>query len=140
MQLTKHTDFAFRALIYLASIEGELTTIQTITDRFVISKSHAMKIINKMANKGWVKSIRGKNGGIALGCAADKIVLSDVIKVMENNVAPVNCEAPRCLIADACILRGVLAGAQRAYFDYLSNYTLADLLHEETRRILLQAS
>lgn len=140
MQLTKHTDFAFRALIYLAAMEDELTTIQTITDRFAISKSHAMKIINKMVNRGWVKSVRGKNGGIALACPANEIVLSDVIKTMENNLAPVNCDSPRCLIAGACILRGVLAEAQQAYFDHLSRYTLADILHEKTRRLLLQAS
>jgi DNA-binding IclR family transcriptional regulator len=60
MQLTKHTDFAFRTLIYLAMMEQELTTIQHITDSFDISKSHAMKIVNTLANKGWVKSIRGK--------------------------------------------------------------------------------
>ena len=40
MQLTKHTDYAFRVLIYLISMEEERTTIRTITQAFDISKSH----------------------------------------------------------------------------------------------------
>jgi len=140
MQLTKHTDFAFRALIYLATIEGELTTIKALTDRFSISQSHCMKIINKMSRIGWVKSVRGKNGGITLGCDPQTIVLADVVKVMETTLEQVNCSDPPCLILNACLLRPILSGAQQAYFDYLAQYTLKDLMNEQTKQRLSETA
>jgi Rrf2 family nitric oxide-sensitive transcriptional repressor len=136
MQLTKHTDFAFRTLIYLASTEEDLTTIQAIADRFGISKSHAMKIVNKLVHAGWIRAVRGKNGGISLGCDPREISLTAVIKLMETTLEPVNCHNPPCLILNACVLKGVLSGAQQAYFDYLEPFTLAQMLNDKTQALL----
>lgn len=127
MQLTKHTDFAFRTLIYLSMMEQELTTIQHITDAFDISKSHAMKIVNTLANKGWVESIRGKKGGIRLGVDPQQIMLNEVIILMEKTLEPVNCDQPPCLISGVCGLKGALLTAQQAYLDSLSTLSIADL-------------
>ncbi|PCH65877.1 MAG: BadM/Rrf2 family transcriptional regulator [Gammaproteobacteria bacterium] len=136
MQLTKHTDFAFRTLIYLVMMQQKLTTIQKITDSFDISKSHAMKIVNKLVHAGWIKAVRGKNGGILLGCDANKISLRAVIELMETTMEPVNCDHPPCLIAGACRLRGVLWQAQQQYLNYLAPLTLADLVDSETSKLI----
>ena len=134
MQLTKHTDFAFRTLIYLAMMQEDLTTIKKITDSFAISKSHAMKIVNTLAHKGWVKSIRGKNGGIKLGCDPREIKLDEVVILMENTLDPVNCDQPPCLIAGACVLKSELLTAQQAYLDHLATLSLADLANKRTQQ------
>ena len=80
MQLTKHTDYAFRVLIYLAGMSEERTTIQAITETFDISKTHLMKVVNELANKGWVASTRGKNGGIRLGVAPESVPTSAIYR------------------------------------------------------------
>lgn len=136
MQLTKHTDFAFRTLIYLAMMREEITTIQKITDSFDLSKSHAMKIVNKLVHAGWIKAVRGKNGGILLGCDANEISLKAVIELMENTLEPVNCDNPPCLISRACKLRGMLWQAQQQYLNYLAPLTLADLVDPETSKLI----
>ena len=136
MQLTKHTDFAFRILIYLSMMQEELTTIKKITDSFDISKSHAMKIVNKLVHAGWIKAVRGKNGGILLGCEASKISLKEVIELMENTLEPVNCNHPPCLISAPCRLRGLLGEAQQQYLNYLAPLTLADLVDTETSKLI----
>lgn len=133
MQLTKHTDFAFRILMYLAALEGDsLTTIQTLTQNFAISKSHAMKIVNKLVHQGWVTAIRGKNGGIKLGCPSHQIPLDQVVRLMEQTLDPVNCHTPVCVLNEVCQLKGVLWEAQRHYLDHLSQFTLADMLTPKT--------
>jgi len=134
MQLTKHTDFAFRTLIYLAMMQEDLTTIKKITDSFAISKSHAMKIVNTLVHKGWVQSIRGKNGGIKLGCDPREIKLDEVVILMENTLDPVNCDQPPCLIAGDCVLKSELLTAQQAYLDHLATLSLADLANKRTQQ------
>ncbi len=128
MQLTKHTDFAFRILIYLASTDEKLTRIQQLADGFDISKSHLMKIVNKLVHHGWVASVRGKNGGIRLGCAPGDVRLNDVVVLMEKTLDPVNCEEPLCALTSACKLKGVLLKAQDQYLKHLEEFTLEDLV------------
>ena len=131
MQLTKHTDFAFRILIYLASTDEKLTRIQQLADGFDISKSHVMKIVNKLVHQGWVASVRGKNGGICLGSAPQDVRLNDVVELMEQTLEPVNCEEPLCALTSACKLKGVLLKAQDEYLAHLAQFTLADLVDKK---------
>ena len=128
MMLTKHTDYAFRVLIYLASMKQEQTTIQAIADVFGISKTHLMKIVNALVNKGWVASTRGKNGGIRLNIEAKQLSLKDIVVYMEHNLDPVNCTSPMCCIAGLCELKPILLDAQKEYLNVLEQYSLADLL------------
>ena len=136
MQLTKHTDYAYRVLIYLAGMDDDKATIQEITDAFGISKAHLMKVANKLANKGWVESIRGKNGGISLGVPVEDIALHEVFILMERTIDPVNCSAPACYINGVCELKPILMGAQQAYIGYLAQFTLADLIDKKTVQLL----
>lgn len=132
MQLTKHTDYAFRILIYLAASDQELCKIQQLADRFDISKSHVMKIVNKLVNKGWVTSLRGKNGGIHLGIAAEEITLDKVVVLMEKTLNPANCTQPLCTLRSVCQLKDILLQAQEQYLSHLQQFTLADILDQDT--------
>ena len=137
MQLTKHTDYAFRILIFLASLEkNKLTTIQQLTESFSISKSHAMKIVNKLVHQNWVEATRGKNGGVRLGVSANEITLRNVVDLMEKTLDPVNCDSPLCALKSACQLKGILCQAQELYLSHLDNYTLEDLANHQTTDVI----
>lgn len=128
MQLTKHTDYAFRVLIYLGGMQEERTTINAITEKFGVSKTHLMKVVNELANEGWVKATRGKNGGICLGADPETISLRDVLVRMEKTLSPINCATPMCYINNICQLKPILVQAQESYLSHVGQYTLADLI------------
>lgn len=128
MRLTKHTDYAFRVLIYLASMpEDRLSTVQEIAEKFDISRSHIMKIVHKLACAGLIHASRGQRGGIKLGQPKETIDLRIVVELMETTLTPVNCDGPICIIKKNCILKNVLFDAQRQFLEYIEQYTLADL-------------
>jgi len=133
MQLTKHTDYAFRILIFLATLEKDkLTTIKQLTESFDMSKSHTMKIVNKLVHQNWVKATRGKNGGIQLGIAASEISLKEVVVLMEQTLEPVNCDKPLCALKTACQLKGILLQSQEQYLSHLGKFTIGDLVNSKT--------
>lgn len=128
MHLTKHTDYALRALIYLASMPpGEQTTVQEIAARYDISRSHMMKIVNQLATAGLVEATRGSGGGLRLGRASREIGLDAVVALMETTLDPINCDEPVCLLRGQCRLKEILLQSQRAFLANLARYTLADL-------------
>ncbi|GAA6152176.1 Rrf2 family transcriptional regulator [Pseudoteredinibacter isoporae] len=136
MQLTKHTDYAFRILTFVASMAEEKTTILKISTALDISKNHLMKIVNKLAGAGWIDASRGKNGGIKLGINPETVTLREVVELMEQTLAPVNCEAPLCTLNPHCHLKGILHEAQHAFMQTLEAYTLADLIRKPMPKLI----
>jgi Rrf2 family nitric oxide-sensitive transcriptional repressor len=131
MQLTKHTDYALRVLIYLAYKGEELATIKEIADLYGISENHLMKIVNRLARLGYVTTVRGKGGGLRLARASELINVGDVVRNTEETLYVVECLAHDyggdCRLTPSCKLKSVLRDAQGAFFAQLDRYSLKDL-------------
>jgi Rrf2 family nitric oxide-sensitive transcriptional repressor len=128
VQLTSFTDYGLRALIYMASLpENEMTNISEVTEVYGVSRNHMVKIINQLSREGFIKAVRGKNGGIKLGRPADEIYIGDVVRAIEP-LSLINCSPEFCHITPACRLKSILSGAVSAFLAELDKHTLADLL------------
>ncbi|MGM9454672.1 Rrf2 family transcriptional regulator [Legionella bozemanae] len=131
MQLTQFTDYSLRALIYI-SLRKESCTIQDITNAYIISTNHMVKIIHNLAKLGLIKTSRGKGGGILMAVPPETINLGQLIVQLEPHFDLVPCfnkEKANCCIAPVCKLKGILHEAQTAFMEVLERYTLADILH-----------
>lgn len=128
MQLTRHTDYALRLLIYLAGVEGRRAQIAEVAESQAISRTHLMKIANQLAHAGYIEAVRGRNGGISLGRDPKEINLGDIVRLTEPGCTLVDCTA--CRLISRCNLPGVLDKALAAFQSVLSDYSLADLIRE----------
>ena len=132
MKMTKYSDYSLRALIYLGLNRHRRCTIREIADAYGISENHMMKLIHQLGQEGFIRTTRGKNGGLELAMPASEINLGAVIRVTEGNFQLVECFAGReqntCPIAGPCRLTGVLEEGLQAFFDVLDQYTLEDML------------
>jgi len=130
MRLTLHTDFALRVLIQVGVNEGKLTTIKDIAQTFGISKAHLMKVVNDLGQKGYLDTVRGRNGGIRLMRKPRDINIGQVVRDTEEQLAIIGCLEGKgyCPIQRVCVLRGVLSDATEAFLAVLDAHTLADLI------------
>ena len=131
MQLTLHTDYALRVLLYLGVRPNQVVTISEVAEVYGISKNHLMKVATNLAAGGYIDSSRGNGGGLKLSRRPDDIVIGEVVRHTENDFALVGCFEPcstGCRIESACLLRTTLRKALDAFFRVLDEYTLADLL------------
>jgi len=131
MRLTDCGDYALRVLMYAAAREGELITIEETAERYGISRSHLMKVVNLLTRSGYLTAVRGRSGGLKLGTAPEKIGLGQVVRATEPDFGLVECFATggRCRITPSCrTSRGVLGEALAAFVATLDRYTLADLV------------
>lgn len=130
MRLTLRTDYALRALIYLGTSAGRLCTIEEIAQAFTLPKTHVMKVINELARRGYVQTLRGKNGGVRLKVEPASINVGAVVRDMEEDLAVIGCLARTgfCRIEGCCVLQRALRAATRSFLGILDRYTLADLL------------
>lgn len=130
MRLTQYTDFSLRVLIYLGLRDQQLSTIQSISEAYDISRNHLMKVVQQLTRTGYVESVRCQHGGLRLKMAPEDIRLGELVKEMEPDLALVECfrDNNQCVITPACVLPRMLNEASRAFFEVLYGYTLADLL------------
>ncbi|MDE2486705.1 MAG: Rrf2 family transcriptional regulator [Alphaproteobacteria bacterium] len=131
MRLTVYTDYALRVLMYVAVRDEPRPTIAAIAESYGVSRNHLMKVVYELGVAGYLETVRGKNGGLTLARAPQDIVLGEVIRTTEPDLALVPCFDPvnaPCAIIPACRLRGALHQAQAAFLKVLDGYTLADLV------------
>ncbi|MGQ5490376.1 RrF2 family transcriptional regulator [Thauera sp. ZXT1-4] len=133
MNITQHTDYALRVLMYLGACPERRVTIKEVAERFDISRSHLMKIVTELVGKGFIDGARGKGGGMKLARPAIEIGLGDVVRQIEPSLALVECFGTKshCLLDPACRLKGVLDGALRAFLSALDGVSLADLVGDD---------
>ncbi len=138
MRLTLWTDYALRTLIYVGANDGRLSTIGEIAESFAVSKTHLMKVVNKLGRQRYIETVRGKGGGIRLGRLPTEIRVGAVVRETEEDLAVMGCfaEAGFCRIEACCVLRHALQKATLAFLETLDGYTLADLLTPRGRLIL----
>jgi len=131
MQITSHTDYALRVLIYLAMSSNRQATINEIADFFNISRNHLVKVVHELGSKGFVKTTRGKGGGLSLQRSPEMISVGEVVRSMEKHFHWVECFDPaqqHCRLLPSCGLKHLLARAGNAYLQVLDATTLADVL------------
>ena len=80
MRLTFYTDYALRLLMLVGLEPDRLVTIEEVADRFGISKNHLMKVAYQLGRAEYLKTVRGRNGGLCLGKAPDQIVVGEVVR------------------------------------------------------------
>lgn len=131
MQLTMHTDYALRVLVYLTQKGDELATISEIADFYQISRNHLVKVVHHLASKGFIQTTRGKHGGMRLARAPELISVGEVVRRMEPNFDIVECfsgSTPPCTVTPVCALKEVLYRATNEFLGLLDRYTLADAI------------
>lgn len=129
MRLTSFSDYALRMLMFAASAEDRMFTIEETARAFRISKTHLNKVANTLTRAGYLTAIRGRSGGLMLGRRPEDIRIGDVIRLTEPDFALVECFATgnQCTITRCCKLSGMLRDALSSFQSTLDRYTLADL-------------
>jgi Rrf2 family nitric oxide-sensitive transcriptional repressor len=130
MKLTRFTDYSLRVLIYLGLKDEGRVTIREISDAYGISRNHLMKVVSLLTRMGYLDARRGPGGGIALARAPGEIVISSVIRDMEDDLNLVECFCAdgHCVIKPMCQLKLALSQALEAYLHTLDRFTLLDLI------------
>ncbi len=129
MRLSNFSDYSLRTLIYLGNQRDKLCNISEIADFYSISENHLMKVVHQLGMLGFIKTVRGKGGGISLGMEPKEINVGDVIRKMEAELALAECftKDSQCRINDVCSLRAIFDEALDSLLAVLDRYTLADI-------------
>lgn len=137
MKLSTKTRYGTRALLELALHQGEGPMfLKDIARQQQISLPYLEHLIAPLIAGGIIRSTKGPKGGISLARNAEDIKLSEIIRLLEGSLAPVECvDNPKaCRRSGACAAHDVWSRLKEAMDEVLESTTLQDLAEQQRQK------
>lgn len=132
MKISTKGRYALRLLLDLAlNNTGDYITIKSIAARQNISEKYLEQIISLLNRAGYVKSVRGAQGGYKLAKNPTEYTVGMILRLTEGSLAPVDCveenneECPR---NTECVTKEVWTELYAAITAVVDRITLQDLV------------
>jgi Rrf2 family protein len=134
MELNRQTDYALRAVLYLAS--HPLASISEVAEAQFVPHDFLAKIMQKLSHAGIVKTARGVGGGISLARTPGEISMLDVIEALEGPLAVNRCFARpgECRREEYCAVHEELAAVQSELARMLDGIDFGHMARRERKR------
>lgn len=117
---------------------GEYIKVKDIAARQDISEKYLEQIISILNKAGYVKSVRGAQGGYKIAKDPSNYTVGMILRLTEGSLNPVAClddEVNECERCDTCETLGVWKELAKAINNVVDNVTIADLVERQQERI-----
>ncbi len=134
MHLTTRTSLAMKTLMFCAVNRGRIVRRAEIAQSCNASENHLAQVIYLLAQQGFLKTIRGRSGGLTLAREPASITVGEVFRKFERVLAFSDCIGPDkahkgdCPLSGSCRLTCVLNEALDAFYARLDATSLAELV------------
>ena len=139
MKISTKGRYAVRVMLDLAlNNTGECIKVKEIANRQGISEKYLEQIIAVLNKAGYVKSVRGAQGGYRIAKEPKEYTVGMILRLTEGSLAPVACleeGADECERCDTCETLEVWKKLYEAINNVVDNVTLADLVEQRQRRM-----
>ncbi len=139
MKISTRGRYALRLMLDLAlNGSDQYVTIKSISERQEISYKYLEQIITVLSRAGFVKSVRGSQGGYKLARPAEEYTVGMIMRLIEGSLVPVACmedEPNQCPRSGKCVALDVWKQLDDAINSVLDNITLADLVNKASAKM-----
>lgn len=132
MKISTKGRYALRLMLDLAIHDnGEPIKLKEIAERQEISGKYMEQIIAILNRAGYVRSVRGAQGGYRLAKQPQEYTVGMILRLTEGSLAPVGCleeNAEPCERSGCCATIVLFQKMNDAVNGVIDNMTLADLV------------
>ncbi|MBM6725955.1 RrF2 family transcriptional regulator [Megamonas funiformis] len=132
MKISTKGRYALRLMLDIALNDAKTPVrIKDIAERQQISDKYLEQIVSSLNKAGFVKSLRGPQGGYRLTKKPEEYTVGMILRLIEGSLAPVAClddDINNCTRADRCPTLILWEKLYDAISKVVDNITLADLI------------
>ena len=134
MMISTRGRYALRVMIDLAEHASQgYIPMKEVAGRQGISLKYLERIMPSLSKSALVTGIQGKGGGYRLSRPPEEYTVGEILRLSEGELAPVACLEPgqgACPRSKDCRTLPLWQGLDKVISDYLTQFTLADLIRE----------
>jgi Rrf2 family protein len=137
MKISTKGRYALHFMLDLATQkEGEYVSLKDVAQRQAISMKYLEQIVAQLYRAGYIRSLRGPQGGYRLSRRVEDYSVGDILRATEGDLSPTEClhdDINDCPNASSCPTLPFWQGLYDVVNDYVNNKTLADFMagHKE---------
>ncbi len=139
MKISTKGRYAVRVMLDLALHNtGECIKVKDIAERQGLSEKYLEQIIATLNKAGYVRSVRGAQGGYRLAKTPQEYTVGMILRLTEGSLAPVACleeDSLQCNRIDTCETLQVWKDLYDAINQVVDNVTIADLMEQHKNRM-----
>ncbi len=132
MNVTSKGRYALRVMLDLARhTEDGFISLKTVAERQSISMKYLEMIVGQLKKASLLESSRGKDGGYRLSRSPGDYSVGEILRSVEDNLAPVSCiqdGSVACDHASLCLTIPMWKELDEITNSYLDSVRLSDLL------------
>lgn len=128
--ITRDTDYAIRAICFMAENGKEITSVSELVEKLKIPRPFLRKILQVLNKKGVLTSFKGKSGGFKLRRKPQDIFITDLIETFQKSLELNRCifKKKLCSNMDKCALREKIGEIEQRVVSELRLITIESLL------------
>ena len=138
MKISTKGRYALRLMIDLAeNSSGNPVSLKDVAKRQGISDKYLEQIISVLNKAGYVRSVRGAQGGYLLKSDPETYTVGMILRQTEGSLAPVSCIEDDEIICDRqeqCVTSIVYKKINDAISNVVDNITLKDLVDWQSEK------
>jgi Rrf2 family transcriptional regulator, iron-sulfur cluster assembly transcription factor len=135
MRLTTKSRYGTRLILDIAlNAHKGPVRLRDISKRQGISLKYLEKLISKLKQDGFVKSIRGPYGGYQLDKPVEDISVGDIVRTLEGSSSITDCSDKDnvcgvCTRAGECLTQWIWMETSEAMFEKLDSFKIDQLIN-----------
>ncbi len=128
--ITRDTDYALRAVCFIAGQKERVVAASELAEALKVPRPFLRKLLQVLNRKNVLISLRGIGGGFLLARTADKIYLTELIKIFQGPFSLNECSLKKkpCPERKICPLRKKICRIERYLLRELSAVSVGSLL------------
>lgn len=136
--ITRDTDYAVRALLYIAASSNQLVTTTELVENLNMPRPFTRKILQILQKRGFLRSVKGNRGGFSLARSPGKIYLQDLMRTFQGEITMVECVFRKkiCRNRKTCPLRRELKNIEEYVIKKIDAITIKSLLRQPRTNII----
>ena len=140
MKLSTKGRYGLKAMFELSkSTSQEPVSISYIAKKQNISEQYLEQLFRTLRKNGFIKSIRGSQGGYLLAKSPKDITVGDILEVLEGPVSISKCviDEDSCINSNTCVTKVVWEKVTKGIEDVIHSINLQDMIddYNETNKI-----
>ena len=139
MKISTKGRYALRLMLDLAVYNtGEPISLKDVAKRQQISEKYLEQIISILNKAGYLRSVRGAQGGYMLKKAPAEYTVGMILRLTEGDLAPVSCvgeDGIECERRQGCVTVRIWEQLNDAINNVVDNITLADMVEWQQAKV-----
>ncbi len=135
LRLSKKVDYGLMALMHLAR-HGDASSwsAREIAETYDIPGGLLAKVLQRLAQDGFVASQHGKKGGYTLARPANQISVAEIVQAIDGTLSLTECSSDdgNCLQFETCNVKSPLQRLHDRVVRMLSTLTSAQMVEQES--------